>query len=557
MNLNFSRPYRHFQRYQQIAQILLKNGLGFLLDWFDLKKYLPFKKRLNIEIEDINKPTLARRVKRVLQDLGPTYIKLGQLMSTRPDILPPVFIKELRKLQDKVKPIKFDKIEEVLIEELQDDYDKLEKINPEPRANASIAQTHHALFEGKEDVILKVQRPDIEDKIKVDLEILYNLAEIVEERNYAGDFIHPTKIIGEFRDSLLKELDFTREVSNMKIFTSNFSDNAGIMVPDVYENLSTKRVIVMEEIKGVKLNELDSIKQSDIDTKNLAEIGARAFMKQVLIDGFFHADPHPGNLFVVDQNKIAYIDFGLMGQLTPEMQTQLVILFFSIMRKNIEVMVDIIFEIGAIPRDINVSKFKIEIQDLFNRYYGLELAKIEFMDLFDDFERIIYKFNIRMPDEFLLLVRAIAVSEGVGYSIDPSFNLVEVGNDFLKDLLKSRVKPDNIIYNLINKTWKLRNAAKDFPQKINKIGDKIIEDDFTINFKHMNLENLIQKLDIVSNRISISLIVSALIIGSSMILQTNMEPQIFNIPLFGFIGYSFAGILGFILVIAILRSGKF
>ncbi|MFW5998516.1 MAG: ABC1 kinase family protein [Halanaerobiaceae bacterium] len=557
MDLNLSRQYRHIHRYQQIAQILLKNGLGFLLDRLELKKYLPFKKRLNIDTENINKPTLAKRVKNVLQELGTTYIKLGQIMSTRPDILPPVFIKELRKLQDEVKPVEFEKIDKIIKEELKHKYNQLQNINPESRANASIAQTHHAVLEDGSDVILKVQRPDIESKIKIDLEILSSLADLIKQRNFVGDFVDPVKIVEEFKDSLFKELDFSREVSNMKLFDSNFSDNPSITTPQVYENLSTKKLIVMEEIKGIKLNELSSASNRDIDREYLAKVGARAFMKQVLIDGFFHADPHPGNIFIVDKNKIAYIDFGLMGQLTPEIQTQFSLLFFAILRKNINVIVDIIFDIGGIPKDINVRKFKLEIHELFNRYYGLDLGEIDFPSLFDDFERIIYKFHIRMPDEFFLLIRAIAVSEGVGYNIDPSFNLVEVGNEFLQDLIKAKVTPKNLFYNLLNKTWKLRNATRDIPSKFKKIGDKIIEDDFTINFKHQNLENLIQKLDIVSNRLSISLIVSALIIGSTMILQTDMEPQIFNIPLFGLIGYSVAGVLGFILIIAILKSGKF
>ena len=558
MNFNLSKQYRHFQRYQQIAQILLRNGLGFVIDWLDLKKYLPFKKRFNIDEKNINKPTLAKRIRNVLQDLGPTYIKLGQLMSTRPDILSPVFIQEFRELQDKVPPVEFEKINNILVKELGENYEKyFQNISQLSQAAASIAQTHRATLKDGTDVILKIQRPNIEDKIQIDLEILYNLAQLTEERNIVPDFVRPTKIINEFRNSLFKELDFNREVANINKFKNNFSDNPNIVVPEVYKELSSKKVIVMEEIKGIKLNQFNPDKYSNIKNDFLAELGAKAFMKQVLIDGFFHADPHPGNIFIVDQDKLAYIDFGLMGQITPEIQTQFSLLFFALIRKNINIIVDIIIEIGAVPGNINIRKLKLDIQDLINRYYGLDLGEINLMSLADDFQRIVYKYHIRMPEDFFLLIRALAVSEGVGYNIDPNFNIVDVGNDFLTELLQYRVKPNNLIYQLLNKIWNFRNATKDLPTKLKDIIDKILKDNFTVNFKHMNLENLINKLDIISNRLSISLIISALIIGSSMILQTNMKPQIFNIPLFGFLGYIIAGVLGFFLVIAILRSGRF
>ena len=557
MNFNFPKQYRHLQRYQQIAQILLKNGLGFIIDRLDLKRFLPFKKRFKIDDKDINKPTLARRIREVLQELGPTYIKLGQLMSTRPDIFSPVFIQEFRKLQDEVTSIEFEKMEEVLKEELGDNYKKLfQKINTSPFATASIAQTHLAQLKDGSEVILKIQCPGIKDKIRVDLEVMQNLAQLAEDRDLFADFVKPTELIEEFRDNLFKEIDFKREIANMKKFASNFSDNPYILVPEVYDDLSTKRIIVMKEIKGIKLKNL-SPETDDINTSQLAELGAKAFMKQVLIDGFFHADPHPGNLFIVEKEKIAYIDFGLMGQITPEIQTQFGILFFALIRKNVNIIVDIIIEIGIVPLDINIRQLKRDIQDVINKYYGLELGEIDLISLIDDFQRIIYKYHIKMPQDFLLLIRALAVSEGIGFKIDPSFNIIKTGNDFLSDLIYSHLKPKNIFYFALNKIWKLRSATKNFPDNFKNITKKIARDDFTINFKHLNLEGLIKELDIVSNRISISLIISALIIGSSMILQTDMEPQIFNIPLFGFMGYSIAGILGVVLVIAILRSGKF
>ncbi|MFW5996077.1 MAG: ABC1 kinase family protein [Halanaerobiaceae bacterium] len=557
MDLNLPRQYRHFKRYRDIAQILLKNGLGFLIEKLDLGKFLPFKQRFQSDKGELNQNTIAVRLKKVLQELGPAYIKLGQLLSTRADILSPEYVRELRKLQDKVAPVNFEQLEEVLIAELGENYSSLFKtIKEKPEAAASIAQIHRAVLKDGRDVIMKIQRPHIKEKIKVDLEIMFNIAAQAEERELVPDFIKPSGMISEFRESILQELNFKMEVSNIEKFRNNFRDNEHIIVPEIYNEYSTRRLIVMEEIKGVKLKDIED-SDVDIDNKFLAELGARALLKQVLIDGFFHADPHPGNIFVVGRDKLAYIDFGLIGQLTPEVQDSFAVLFFALMRKNVDIIVDTLIEIGVTPGKLNVRKFKLDIQDLLNRYYGVDLSEIDFKQVTDDFQRIIYRHRIQMPQDFFLLGRAIAVSEGVGYMIDPDFNIVKVGQEFLKELVRDRLKPGSILRRLVSKLWGFRSSTRGLPGKMRSILDKVISDELSINFIHRNLESLINQLDIVTNRLSISLIISSLIIGSSMILQTDMSPTFFEIPLLGLLGYVIAGVFGFWLVIDILRSGKY
>lgn len=557
MDLNISRQYRHFKRYRDIAQILVKNGLGFLITKLDLGKFLPFKQRFKSDPEKLNQNTIAVRLRKVLQELGPAYIKLGQLMSTRADILSPEYVRELRKLQDRVAPVKFEQIEQVLIAELGEDYRKLfADIDEEPEAAASIAQIHRAVLKDGRNVIMKIQRPKIKEKIKVDLEIMFNIAAQAEERELIPDFMKPSSMISEFKESILQELNFKMEVSNIEKFRDNFRDNEHIIVPEVYNEYTTRRIIVMEEIKGVKLKDVED-SDVDIDNKFLAELGARALMKQVLIDGFFHADPHPGNIFVVGRDNLAYIDFGLIGQLTTDIQDSFAILFFALIRKNVDIIVDTLVEIGVTPGELNIRKFKLDVQDLLNRYYGVDLADIDFKQVVDDFQMIIYKHHIRMPEDFFLLGRAIAVSEGVGYMIDPAFNIVSVGQDFLSELVKDRMKPESLLRRLVTKLWGLRSSTRGLPGKLRSILDKVISDELSINFIHRNLDDLINQLDIITNRLSISLIISSLIIGSSMILQTDMSPTVFEIPLLGLVGYVIAGVFGFWLVIDILRSGKY
>lgn len=557
MAFNILKKYRHIERYREIIQVLIKNGLGFFVSRLELDRFLPLTERIKRE-PNLNIKNLPETLRKVLQELGPTYIKFGQLLSTRADILPPEYIKELRKLQDKVSPINFDKILTVIKEELGENYQEIFiNIDENPVAAASIAQTHQALLKDGTQVILKIQRPGIKRTIQVDLDILNYLVSSTRIKNIFPEYIDISALIKEFGRTLLKELDFKMEVSNIEKFRENFRHESNIIVPEVYKELSSKRIIVMEEIKGVKLNKIEEISLNNSERRFLASLGAEVFLKQVLIDGFFHADPHPGNIFVLNRTKLAYIDFGMMGQLTSEDKDILGLLFLAAIKRDVNIIVDLILEIGSVKGELNKRDLKLEVQNFIDRYYGVELRQIDFKEIIDEIQGILYKHHILLPSEFYLLGRAIAINEGVGFAIDPSFSPMEVGKKFSKKLLHEIFRPDRIIDRFFDALWNIKHSTKGFPDKISKIFDKLINDNFSINFKHQNLERLINKIDIISNRLSISLIISALIIGSSMILQTKMQPQIFGIPLLGFIGYIIAGMLGFSLVIAIIRSGRF
>ena len=558
MIFNLTRQYRYLQRYRKIAELLIKNGLGGLVDWLDLGKYLPFKQRFNKEDQEINRKNLARRIPLLLQELGPTYIKLGQVLSTRADLLPPSYIKELRQLQDRVVSVPYEQIKTILESEWGIDYQRhFLKIEREPLAAASIAQTYRATLKDGTDVIIKVQRPGIEQIIQLDLEIIGNLAGLAEEKGLLPPLFNPSKIVEEFDHSLRKELNFKRELANIKRFSYNFREEKQIVVPRVYEKLSGRRILVLEEIKGIKLSEFKEVKRKDLNPPVLAALGARSLMKQVLVDGFFHADPHPGNVFIVGPDRLAYVDFGMMGHLTAEDQTRMSLLLIALLKQDVKIIVDLLLEIGQIEKEINLRKLKMAMEELLSRYYGIELAALEPMDIIDDIQQLLFKFQIRIPEEFFLLFRAIAVSEGVGLMLDPGFNLTEVATDFVEELIVSKLAPENLLASLIHRIWDFRRRSIDLPERLNNLLNKLVQDEFTIRFKHLNLDNLINKINIVSNRLSLSLIISALIISSSMILQTDMKPLVLGIPLLGFVGYSVAGLMGFWLIIAIFRSGRF
>ena len=554
MDINFPKHYRHFQRYSEIAQILVKNGLGFIISQLDLNKYLPFRKRINTSERPSGK-MLAVRIREVLQELGPAYIKLGQLLSTRADIFPPVFIAEMRKLQDKVPAEDFEEIEEFLKKELGDKFEsEIIKIEKEATAAASIGQTHKVVLKNNTHAIMKIKRPGIDKKISVDVEIMENLAKQAEERNLFNSVISPLEIIQEFKRTIKDELNFKGEMANIIRFRSDFADNPYITAPEVYSELSTVNVLIMEEIKGKKLRDVD---QGHPHNKFIAELGAKALMTQVLINGFFHADPHPGNIFITGEKTITYVDFGMVGRITAEDRDLMALLFYALINKKINVLMDVILILGEKPDDFNRRRFQLDMEKILDRYYGSDLSNIEIKAVFEDLQYFIYEHQIRMPQEFFLLFRAVAVSEGVGQDLDPDFNVVKVGQDFISDIFDDRMQLNKIVSRLGSEIWKFGRKKYELNNQLKSILSKLEEDDFTINFRHTNLESFISRLDVVSNRLSMSLIIASLIIGSTLLIQTNMEPRIFNIPLLGFIGYSFAGILGLLLVVSIFRSGKY
>lgn len=554
MDMNLPKHYRHFQRYSEIAQILVKNGLGFIISHLDLNKYLPFKKRIKTEQRPSSK-ILAVRIREVLQELGPAYIKLGQLLSTRADIFPPVFINEMRKLQDKVPAEDFEDIEDFLKKELGAKYEEeFIEIEAEAVGAASIAQTHKITLKNKQKAIMKIKRPKIDKKISIDLEIMENLAQQAEERNLFNSIIRPVEIIKEFRRTIKEELNFKGEMANIIRFRSDFSDNEYITAPEVYAELSTTNILIMEEIKGIKLREVD---QKHPHNKFIAELGAKSLMQQVLINGFFHADPHPGNIFITGEKNIAYVDFGMVGRVTEEDRDLMALLFYALLNKKINIMMDVILILGEKPDRFNRRRFQLDMEKILDRYYGSDLANINIKAVFEDLQYFIYEHKIRMPQDFFLLFRAIAVSEGVGQDLDPNFNVIEVGKNMIDEIFADRLQFEKIFSRIGTEIWKFGRKKYETNQQLKSVLDKLVKDDFTINFRHTNLENLIARLDIISNRLSMSLIIASLVIGSTLLIQTNMEPQIFNISLFGLIGFSFAGVLGLLLVISIFRSGKY
>lgn len=545
------RRFKRIQRSRQIANVLIKHGFGHLVERLELKLH-PWKKPR----EEVVKIPVPVRARLVLEELGTTFIKFGQILSMRPDLIPMDLVEEFKKLQDRVPGFGYDDVESEIkkefgapIKELFDSFDR------DPVAAASIAQVHPAVLDGK-GVVVKVQRPEIEATIEADLDILFNLARLITKHISESRLYDPVGIVEEFAKTIRKELDFTVEGRNAEKFARNFADSEEVYIPKVYWELTSKRIMTMESIQGTKISDIGE-EIGDEARKNLSENIAKSYMKQILIDGFFHADPHPGNIFVINNKVIAFMDFGIMGRVDDYMKEKLASLFIAIIQRDTNRIIDEFLDIGIVGDETSIPEFKDDIAELIEKYYGTELKQVNISVIMNEIMKTALKHKIRIPANFALLIKALVTTEGICRELNPDFNLTEISEPFVESLVAERVHPRRIIGRFIENISEFNELMMLLPRRLNQILSKLERGKLLIDLEHKGLNKVIAELDLVSNRLSVSLIISAIIVGSSVIMLTGKGPLLFELPVIGILGFIIAGILGMGLVISILRSGRF
>lgn len=554
---DLNRRYQHIQRYRQIAEVLIKNGFGFLLEKLDLHQMIPLKSRIK---KWDNNPGFAtgQRLRKTLEELGPTFVKVGQIMSTRPDLLSKEIRKELEKLQDQAPKVNIDEIKQVICEEIGEPVEKVfAEFFEEPLGAASIGQVHKAQLVTGEKVVVKVQRPGIYKKLKIDLEIIQHLAQLWKDRMDDQTSVDPVRIADEFASSLRLELDYRNEGRNAERFRRNFRNNNQVLIPKIYWEFTTQRVLTMEYMEGIKVTQIAEKELNPEECKTLAKRGANSILSQMLEYGFFHGDPHPGNILITAERKIVYLDFGLMGSLDDQSQKDFAQLFIALLRKDTDRVVGAFLNLGMLQDSFDQRALKREMSGLVERYYGVELKNIHIGELMDELLEMGRKYQIQFPYDLVLVGKSLVTFEGVGRLLDPSFNVIQETKPFALRLVKKQLHPKQIGRNLTKETENFLKKVKYFPDDLHLFFDKLLGGKLEINFKHHNLENLVSKLDIVVNRLVVGLIVSSLFVGSSLTIQMEMGPMIQGVSAIGFVGYLIAGILSFWLVISILRSGRF
>ncbi|NLU11075.1 MAG: 2-polyprenylphenol 6-hydroxylase [Tepidanaerobacter acetatoxydans] len=552
--IQLSSTYHHAKRYRQIMNVLIKYGFGYIVE----KAGIILPRGITREnVDPTGKMTTAQKVVMMLQELGPTFVKLGQVLSTRPDLIPEDYIEELKKLQDNVAPFSFKEAKNQIEEDLGDNTDHIFlSIEEKPLAAASIGQVHRAVLKNGQEVVVKVRRPGIDKIITADLEIMLNLARLAEKHIPEVRIYDPVGKIEEFADAMHKELDFTREGFNIDKFRQNFEGDETIYVPKVFWEATAQKVLTIEYIKGYKVTELDEITNNNLDRKQIAVNGAKAMMKQIFIHGFFHADPHPGNIIIRPDGKIVFIDFGIVGRIDKYTKNKLADLIIGIINKDTKKIIGVLLELSQVEQELNISEIELDVEDLLDRYYGKDLKNIDMSKLLSEVFTIVAKYKIILPSNFTLLLKSLITIEGVGLEIDPDFNIFETAKPFVNKMLRERYNPQHLLKTAVSTLQEFNKSVVLIPKLLNGLYQRTKIDSMKIDFDTRGTSKVISELNKMVNRLVFSLIVASLIIGSSLIIQADVEPFLLHYPLLGVAGFVTAGLLGVWLIASIIRTGR-
>ncbi|GCC10785.1 putative protein kinase UbiB [archaeon] len=543
---------REIKRLREIVRVLNKYGFDIVLKRLRLYYHLPFRKKVNKGVETLTTPQRARKI---LEELGPIFIKFGQILSTRSDLIPKEYIYELRKLQDKIPSFPFEEVKVIVERELNSPMESIfESFDREPLASASLAQVHRATLKDGRNVVVKVQRAGIEPIIESDLTLLSHLASLAEKRIPELRNYNPAGIVRQLKISIRKELDFVREGRNTERFTKNFRDVDYIVIPQVFWEHTTKKILILEYLEGIKIDELEKLTAMGYNRKLLAERGAEAIMMQIFVFGFFQGDPHPGNILVLRDNKLGLIDFGQVGRLRKSLKEKLVDFAIAIIKKDTEGIYEVLLRIGAMEHDVPSDELRDEIEDIVSDYYDVKLSHVNIASLVQELFDISLTYRVRMPPDFAILIKSLVTSEAIARQLYSEFNITEVAEPFVKNLIKERLSVGESSKRVARKSKKIGNAIFNIPLKTEAFLDKI--NTTGLNLKHVGFEELIEELDTLSNRISFALIISAIIIGSSIVMTTGEGLKSFDLPMVGLISFLFASLLGSILLFRIIKSRR-
>ncbi len=554
-----ARRYRHFKRYRRILAVLLKYGFGELVYRITALQYAElglqiFSRR---RIESLEMLSRAERIRLALEELGPTFVKMGQILSTRPDLIPVEFIGELSKLQDSVPPFPFAQAKKIVETELKQPLEAVFlSFAEEPLAAASIGQVHRAKLYTGEDVVVKVQRPGVRRLIEIDLALLLYLAQLAEKHVEEMKHYRPTGIVREFARSIAREMDYTVEAAHQERFARQFLGNPTIYVPRIFREVSTGRVLTMEYVDGIKVSETARLDEAGFDRKRIAARGADLLLEQVFKFGFFHADPHPGNIFILRDHVICYLDFGMMGSVDRRAKEDFVGLAEGYVGRDAAKTVDSLLRLTEWEIEPDRRALEKDVAEYTELHLYKPLKEWRIRDLIQGMMEIVAKHELRIPPDVYLMIKAFSEVEGLGLMLDRDFDLLDRARPFIRRVKLERLSPERLYEEIAGSGSELAGFIRETPGLLRDIFNQVKQGKTRIGFEHRGLERFISEMDRSSNRIAFSLIVSSLIIGSSLIMTTEIGPLLFGFPMLGIVGYCIAGIFGIWLVVSIFRSGK-
>jgi ubiquinone biosynthesis protein len=520
-------------RVRRVIEVLARNGLGFMVQQLALDRFLPrWWRRQTIRADEtVDRLTVPQRVRLTLEELGATYIKIGQLLSGRADLLPPAYVEELAKLLDSAPPVPTPDIRAMIEDELNSPIEALfATFDDTPIASASIGQVHRAtLFEGQE-VVVKVQRPGIEEEVEADLDLLLRQARFLERRSEAMRDYNLVAIAEELARSVREELDYHIEGRNADRLRINLRSDSRFIIPQVYWSRTSRRVITLEYLAGIQFNQRNRLREAGYDLRALTQVGIEAFLKQIFVDGFYHADPHPANIMAVG-DRIGFVDFGNTGYLTPRQKELLGDMFLQILDEDADGIARTVIKMGATRGHPSTEDMERDLQRLLMRYWGIALEEIPIGEMLGEIFTTAYQHKVYLPGDLALLARTILTLEGTGRALDPEFVLVDAVRPFAMQLVRERLSPVVAGRRAIRTLRQAADLAQAFPRRLDDLWDQLEEGQITFGIDVRRLDVIINRLNSMINRVAFSVVVAALIVGSALILHGGKDR--WELPLLG------------------------
>lgn len=560
-----TRSVRSLNRLRRIAHVLSQHGFGHIVTRINLSRFVPvwaLPKQLAAKPVVESPESIGRRIVQVCNELGPTFIKLGQMLSTRGDLLPDDVINELRSLQDDVPPFDNTIARDIIARELKRPVEEcFAELSPLPLASGSIGQVYRAVSLGGTSLVVKVRRPDIDDTVKLDLQLLTWLAESLENLIPEARMYRPTMLVNELDQMLTRELDYINEASATARFERAFTEDEGVRIPKVYWDFTTQRVLTLQAIDGDNVERsLRKCESGDfhLDRGLAAKQLADAFLKQVFELGAFHADPHPGNILIDPPSTVGLIDFGQVGTISDEMMTQIVVMVYAAVSREVNVVVDSLADLGALGPETDRANLARALQVLLDKYYGLPVKRLQLDTLLNEFTEVVRRHDVVIPREVFMLLKSIGMVSTVITRLDPDLNLLELLQVRLQRTFRERLSPKRLTREASVLGWHLISILRYTPARLRDLLRNVSTGGLRMHVEHENLDRVTQELDRSSNRLAFSIVIAAIIVGSSVVLSAGSQITIIGIKLqtFGVIGYLVAGILGLGLSWAIFRSGR-
>lgn len=552
---------KHAQRYREILRGFLRNGFGYIIKDLGFSEAISLSLRKTKQASDVSQHSLGERVRNLFQELGTTFIKLGQIASTRRDLLPDSIIQELEKLQNQVPPFSSTEVNEILEKELGASIEIVfAEFKEKPIASASIAQVHVARLHSGEKVAVKIQRPNIQKVIETDLEILLDLARLMDSKFDWANNYNLLDMAEEFSRKLQLELDFTNEGRNTEKVADQCHKEQSAKLPKIYWNYSTKRVLTMEFIDGIKINDLKKISELGYDRKKVAENFANCMFQQIFIGGFFHGDPHPGNVVIMPGQEIGLIDFGLIGRLNQEMRFQFITLILSFRKGKTDAMIESLLKMGLFPDDVDIPLLTLDLEQMRDKYNDLPLSQFHLGEAVNELFQLTLRHHIQIPTEFTVLGKTLMTLESILCFLDPEFNMMQFVEPYAEKIIKERYHPKKMAENTLNQLREYGEIFSELPKNIKDITSMAKKGKMRLEISTPELNTMLKKINQVSNKLSFSIILLAfsivcagLLIGSSIVRQSTL---IWELPIIE-IGAVIASLMFLWLLLAIFRSGKF